>query len=118
MPAPTRGRLGHNSNDDLLSSCLRRFADTADHNTALGVGNGCWGLARLARAGLPLFAGGRSGASALVMAAIGAGVRQVQRLLEEQGCGGPVVSLSVTFVGDLEVHVAQISPSIFLLCTC
>jgi len=103
---PPRGRLGHASNDDLLSACLRHFAGTAARNTALGVGNGCWGLAMLARAEIPFFADYESPHSishALVQATMEAGVGQLFRLLEVQGRGGPVVSLLSPWVAG-SVH--------------
>ncbi|GBF90361.1 hypothetical protein Rsub_02467 [Raphidocelis subcapitata] len=89
------GRLGHASDDDLLAACLRRFADTAHLNTALGVGNACWGLAAAAQAGVRFFggpAGGPpSGAAALVTAAIGAGAARLCSLVLEERRGGPKV---------------------------
>lgn len=95
------------SSSELFAATLRRFIDTAAHNSALGVGNGCWGLAMLSKAGIPFFSsfdGGPDGQQspqagattrALVHAAVGAGAAQICALLHDHAQGGQMVSGAV-----------------------
>jgi hypothetical protein len=89
-----RGRLGHAPAGSLLPALLARFADTVALNSALGIGNSCWGIAMLSRAGVLAPAGDSAGARrgvppALVAATFCAGAARLLQLLQSHRNGAP-----------------------------
>ncbi|KIZ05709.1 hypothetical protein MNEG_2255 [Monoraphidium neglectum] len=102
------GRLGGAPCDELLAATLRRFIDLATHNTALGVGNACWGLAKLAESDTSHFsdseqqqcqgsgrgagdASGGAASGALMQSVVAAAAERLRELLMDEERGGAVV---------------------------